>query len=97
MGSLPKKAKSKTTGQAVHTSSATVHDVSLHVDEVSERELFGDVPDQGDLAALDMEDEELDTDQLLALAVAEEERCAELQNEVEARQAEEEELLVRKR
>ena len=71
-------------------------ELSVHVDEEGERELFGTDVDEPQDNELEWAAEDLDTDQILALAAEEEERCLVLENEVEEmkhHQQEEEDLL----
>ena len=97
---LPTKKSS--TGKTSAISRAAVlqdTELELQTDEQAERELFGGAPvdvlaSQHDKLLDDLEEEDMETEQILALAAEEGAKCLELESEMEqARQLEEEQFI----
>ena len=76
-------------------------DISIHANLAAEKEHFSEdhrhvLEDKVDMDELgEMSEEDLDTDQILALAKTEEAKCKSLQEEMESRKRLEEEELIR--
>ena len=93
---LPEKEKGRKSNVKTNVRSTDLQhqdDVNLYIDVEAENELFGEdqeFEDDMDDGLEDLAEEDLDSDQVLALAAEKEARCAALQQQVDSRKQQEE-------